>query len=167
MAETVEQYIERILGNVGQGNPWPILDSTPARLQELIAGRPADVLARKPAAGRWSVCEILAHLADGEVVVGWRLRSVLAANGTPLQAYDQDRWAEVLRYDQIPAAESLEAFATARRATMFMLRRVDPALFSNYGMHSERGRESVEHLLRLIAGHDLNHLRQVEGLLAQ
>jgi hypothetical protein len=166
VTETVQQYIARLLGNVGTADPRQILDSTPGRLRELTAGRDGAELARKPGPDRWSVAQILAHLADSEVASGWRLRSILAANGSPLQAYDQNRWAEEFRYDQVPAAESLDAFQAARRATMRVLRAVDPALLSNHGIHSERGKETVEHLIRLIAGHDLNHLQQVERLLA-
>jgi hypothetical protein len=166
MAESVEQYVERILSNVGDADPWEVLASTAARLRALIDGRPADALTRRPAPHRWSVGEILAHLADAEVVAGWRLRSILASNGTPLQPFDQDRWAETFRYAQAPAHESLEAFDASRRANLHLLRSVDPALLDNYGVHAERGRESVHHLLRLYAGHDVNHLRQIERLLA-
>jgi uncharacterized damage-inducible protein DinB len=136
-------------------------------LRALVAGRDERELARPPAPGRWSVREILAHLADCEVVLAWRLRSILATSGVPLQAFDQDRWAAAFKYDQVPCSESLDLFEANRRANLRLLRSLDPALFENFGMHQERGRESVNHLIRLNAGHDLNHLRQIEAILGR
>jgi uncharacterized damage-inducible protein DinB len=165
MSETPQQYIDRIVGNVGKADAWEILASTAARLRELVAGRSQNDLARQPAPGRWSVREILAHLADCEVVAGWRLRSILAASGTTLQAFDQNRWAKAFKYEETPTAESLDLFEVSRRANVRLLRAVDPVALENFGIHEERGRESVAHLIRLYAGHDLNHLRQIEKLL--
>jgi hypothetical protein len=166
MAENAQQYIARILSNVGEDDPWTVLESTAARLRTVVQHRPSDDLTQRPGADRWSVAEILAHLADSEVVAGRRLRSILASSGTALQAFDQDRWASTFGYARVPAQESLDAFDAARRANLRLLRAVDPALLDNYGMHEERGRETVRHLLRLYAGHDLNHVRQIERLLA-
>ena len=165
MSETPPQYTERILSNVGDGDPWEVLTSTAPRLRQLVAGRTENDLARKPAPGRWSVGEILAHLADCEVVVGWRLRSILASSGTTVQSFDQNRWADVFKYDEAPPGESLDLFEANRRGNVRLLRGVDRRLFENFGMHDERGREDVTHLVRLSAGHDLNHLRQIEDLL--
>lgn len=166
MPETVQQYIDRMLSNVGEDDPWRILESTPGRLRDLTRGQSHDVLARKAAPDRWSVVEIVAHLADSEVVGGWRFRSILASDALPIQAYDQNAWATAFGYASVPLEESLEAFAVARRATLGVLRRVDRVRYAHYGMHAERGRESVDHLLRLYAGHDVNHVRQIERLLA-
>jgi hypothetical protein len=165
MSETPQQYTERILSHVGDADPWEVLTSTAPRLRQLVAGRTQNDLVRKPGPGRWSVRELLAHLADCEVVAGWRLRSILASSGATLQPFDQNRWAEVFKYEETPTSESLDLFEVSRRGNVRLLRAVDPALFENFGMHEERGRESVAHLIRLYAGHDLNHLRQIAGLL--
>lgn len=166
MTETPQQYIERMLSHVGPLEPWDVLASTGARLRALVAGRTDADLMRQPGPGQWSVGEILAHLADAEVVAGWRLRSVLATNAVPLQPFDQNRWAEAFRYAAIPIEPSLRLFDVSREANLALLRRVAPESHDNYGLHAERGRESIHHLIRLYAGHDLNHLRQVERLLA-
>ena len=165
MAETIEQYVARILGYAGDRDPLEILKSSPRRLESLIVGRTRYELARKPDDGKWSVVEILAHLADSEIVGAWRFRSILAANGTPLQAYDQNAWAATFRYADTDAFESQRLFETTRASNLALLKRVDPSLHANYGMHEERGRESLEHLIRLYAGHDLNHIGQIERLL--
>src|SRR5262245_44270377 len=166
MAETPAEYTKRILSNVDDRDPWEVLTSTPSRLRQLVAGRQDHDLERQPVPGRWSAKQILAHLADAEVVLGWRLRSIVATSGVTLQPFDQNRWAEVFKYEQVPIDESLDLFEAGRRSNVRLFRMADPAMMENFGMHEERGRESVASLVRLTAGHDVNHLRQVEGLLA-
>jgi DinB superfamily len=166
MRETPEQYTKRMLALVGTNDPWTVLASTPSLLHTLVADRPRAQLERKPDPGRWSVIEILAHLADAEIVGAWRIRAILASDGTPLQPYDQDRWAATFRYGDSDPFESLELFGTVRTGTLSLLRRVDRSLHDNYGMHGERGRETVTHIVRMYAGHDLNHFQQIERLLA-
>jgi DinB superfamily len=166
MQETTEQYVNRILSYVGTDDPWAILTSTPSQLRALVAGRPRAQLEFKPAPDRWSVLEILAHLADAEIVGAWRLRSILASNGAALQPYDQDRWAATFRYASADPSESLDVFSAVRASTLGLLRRVEPSLHENHGIHGERGRETVAHIIRSYAGHDRNHLTQVERLLA-
>lgn len=163
--ETVQQYTERLLGYAGDADPLQILASTPSRLRTVVAGRRREELFRKPAPDRWSVAEILAHLGDAEIVGAWRFRSVLASDAVALQAYDQNVWAEAFRYTETDPSESLDLFEALRRATVSLLRRVDRSRYDHYGMHAERGRESVVHLMRLYAGHDINHLQQIEQLL--
>jgi tRNA-binding protein len=166
VVETVEQYVDRILSYVGSDDAWAVVASTPARLQALVAARPRAHLDAKPAPDRWSVVEILAHLADAEIVGAWRIRSVLASNGAPLQPYDQDRWAATFHYASTDPFESIDVFRATRASTLSLLRRVDVSLHENYGVHGERGRETVGHIVRLYAGHDRNHLGQIERLLA-
>jgi tRNA-binding EMAP/Myf-like protein len=163
-SETAQQYIDRLLGYVGDRDGWTILASTASRLRALTTARAPDVLTRKPSATAWSVAEILAHLADAEVVAAWRVRSVLAVDGVPLQPFDQNTWADAFRYESADPGLSLELFDVNRRATLALLRRVDSARHQHAGMHAERGRESITHLVRLYAGHDLNHLAQVERI---
>jgi len=164
MNETPDAYIARILSFVGDQEPLQILASTAGRLRAAIAGRTRDALAWTPDPARWSATQILAHLADAEVVAAWRLRSIIAANGVPLQPFDQNAWAATFRYAESDPFEALQLFEVNRAATLSLLRRVDPALHANHGMHAERGKETVAHLLRLYAGHDLNHLAQIEKL---
>lgn len=164
--ETAQSYISRILSNISDRDPWAVLTTTAGRLRELIAGRTIEQLARRPEPSKWSAVEILAHLADAEVVAGWRIRSILASDGAPLQPFDQDAWASALRYAETDPFQSCELFAVNRASLLSLLNRVDPKLHANHGLHAERGRESIEHLVRLYAGHDLNHLRQLEGLVA-
>jgi hypothetical protein len=165
MSETFEQYTARLLSYSAGRDPWVVLSSTGDKLRKLIEGRTREELSRAPGAARWSVAQILAHLADAEVVAAWRFRSVLAEDAVALQPFDQNVWADAFRYDEVDAFDSIRLFEVNRTATLALVRRVDPARRNHHGMHAERGRESIEHLLRLYAGHDLNHLAQVERLL--
>jgi hypothetical protein len=165
MTETVQQYIARITSFVGQQDSLVLLEEAPGRLRALVDGASPAALGWTPSADRWSVAQIAAHLADSEIVGAWRFRTVLAEDGVPLQAYDQNAWASAFGYEQVPVAESVALFGALRRATVTLLRRVDPSRHEHAGLHAERGRESIGHLMRMYAGHDLNHLTQIERLL--
>jgi hypothetical protein len=81
-----------------------------------------------------------------------------------VQPFDQDEWVRNLRYQDTDPAESVDQFEPARKANLQLLRRVDPSRLEHHGVHPERGRETVAQLIRLFAGHDLNHLAQLESL---
>jgi len=166
MPETSEQYVARVLGYIGNSPPLDVLAKTPARLGSFINGVSDASLAKRPAPGKWSVGEILAHLADTEIVMGYRVRQVLQHSGVVIQPFDQEIWASVGRYQQIPAARSLERLRHERQANVDLLQSLSPEQWARHGIHAERGKESIEHISKLWAGHDLNHLRQVEAILA-
>ncbi len=164
MNETPQQYVSRILGLIEGHDPMKVQRSTADKLQKFIRGVPRRKLDRRPAPGKWSVTEILAHLAETEWVVGWRLRSILSANGTPIQAFDQDVWAKTSNYAKQDPKKSVALFRMLRTENLALLKSVPKEKWENYGMHSERGKESVARIFQLIAGHDLNHLAQIERL---
>ena len=164
MTETAQQYIARILSNSEGQDGLAVLEGTASRLQALVTSTPAARWRERPASGRWSAAEVLAHLADAEIVAGWRVRSILACNGIPLQAFDQDAWAEAFKYAEVDPVESLTLFAVARASLLSVLGRVDRSRLSHHGMHAERGQETIAHLIQLYAGHDINHLKQIEAL---
>jgi hypothetical protein len=165
MSETPQEYTKRILGYLNGKEPLTILAATPARLAELTRGRPASEFGRQPAPGRWCVSEILAHLADVEMVIGYRVRMILSKPGTAIQAFDQDEWAKLSRYVSVPAAQSLERQRVQRESTVTLLKALLPEQWEHYGMHAERGKETVSRVVEMAAGHDINHLRQIEKIL--
>jgi|SRR5579863_2384908 len=167
MAETAEQYVQRILGHVEGRDALRIQRSTAANLNKLTRGLTPKQLKWKPEAGKWSIAEIVAHLADAEIVASWRMRSVIGANGITIQPFDQNVWADVFRYADADAKHAIETFRVLRENNLKMLKALPPAAWDNYGMHQERGKESVAHLSRMFAGHDTNHLRQIEALVAE
>jgi hypothetical protein len=161
-AETTEQYIARIVGFSEGQDPLDVLRATPLRLRELRAAFAPERWVRQQVPGQWSPGQVLAHLADAEVVAGWRLRSILATDGVALQPFDQDVWAGAFKYADVDVDEALVTFTTLRTSLLSLLGRVDRARLEHHGMHAERGRDSIGHLMRLYAGHDLNHLSQIE-----
>ena len=165
MQETPQEYIKRILGNVEGQDPLKVQAGTAKKLERLIKGMPASKLRKRPAPEKWSAGEILAHLADSEIVIGWRLRQILGAPGTPIQAYDQDSWAAAGHYEKRDARKSAEQFRVVREANLALLKSLAPEQWKHHGMHSERGVETVEHIVRMIAGHDINHTKQIERIL--
>ena len=165
MKETVQQYISRILAFSEGKDPIGILESTSERLTALVNSTPAERWDHRPTPDKWSPREVLAHLADVEIVTGWRMRSILANNGAPLQPFDQAEWAAALKYSDADIHESLATFSAVRASLLSLLTRVDGARLEHHGMHAERGKETITHLLKLYAGHDLNHLGQIEARL--
>lgn len=165
MQETPQEYIQRMLGNVDGQDPLKVSAATPKKLERLIKGVPAAKLRKRPAPGKWSVAEILAHLADGEIVRGWRMRQILGAPGTPIQAFDQDAWAATGHYEKRDPRKSLETFRVLREANLALMKSLTKEQWKQYGLHAERGQETIEHIVRLDAGHDINHTRQVERIL--
>jgi hypothetical protein len=162
MTPAIAQYISRTLGALEGRDPLAVLESTPDAIASRIAGRPFDRLHVRPAPDKWSVAEVLAHLSEAEIVIGFRIRLILGANGTPIQPYDQDAWA--VRYAGMPVSQSLEVFRVLRAADVALLRGLSAAQWEQYGIHAERGQESIAQIVRMTAGHDLNHLKQLESV---
>jgi len=167
MPETAQQYIQRILGHVDGQDAIKVQRSTAPKLKKLIHGLTPRQLKTPPEPGKWSIAEIVAHLADAEIVASWRMRSILGANGTTIQAFDQDAWASVFDYAKRDPTLSLEVFRVLRENNLAMLKALPSAAWDNYGMHAERGKETIAHLARLFAGHDTNHVLQVENIAVQ
>jgi hypothetical protein len=162
MSETAQQYTQRILANVEGKEPLTVQAATAKKLERLIKGVPTSKLRKRPAAGKWSASEILAHLGDAEIVIAFRMRVILGAPGAPIAAYDQDSWATSGHYENRDPRESVEQFRVLRQANLGLLKSLTPTQWKQYGMHSERGQETIERMVRMTAGHDVNHLRQVE-----
>ncbi|MGA7558944.1 MAG: DinB family protein [Terriglobales bacterium] len=166
MSETVQQYTQRILANAQGQDPIKVQSTTPKKLARLIKGIPTPKLRKRPAPDKWSVAEILAHLADVEIVVGWRMRLILGAPGGPVQAFDQDAWVTAGHYEKREPRKSIELQRTVREANLALLKSLSPEQWKHFGQHAERGQESIEHLVRMIAGHDINHIQQIERILS-
>jgi hypothetical protein len=167
MQETAQQYIQRILGNIEGEDAIKVQKATAGKLKKSIRGLNPKQLKWKPGPSKWSIAEILAHLSDSEIVGSWRLRSIIGASGTAVQAYDQDAWASAFQYAKRDAKQSLEVFRVLRENNLAMLKNLPRESWDNFGIHSERGKETIAHVTRMFAGHDTNHLRQIEGIVAQ
>jgi DinB family protein len=167
MNETPQQYTQRIISHTAGKQPLAVQAATAKKLERLIKGVPTSKLRKRPAPNKWSASEIVAHLADAEVAVGFRMRLILGAPGTPVAAFDQDSWVISLHYEKRDPRKSVEHFRVAREANLALLKSLTPEQWKHYGMHAERGQETIEHMARLHAGHDLNHLQQLERILGK
>ena len=159
MTQTLNPYDKFLAGKP----PIDVISKTPATLQSLVAKADAAKLTRPPAPGMWSVREILCHLADCELVFGFRLRQTAAEDDPVIQPFDQDHWATT--YTKQSADEALRAFSTFRAWNLAFVRAAGPAALQRKTTHPERGPMTFQTILETMGGHDINHLGQVEGLL--
>ena len=164
--EEIQTYVGALLELLGDADPFDVLGSTQAELQTRVGGLDPERLTRGEAPDKWSVRHVLQHLADSELVLGYRTRMVLAHERPPLTGYDQDAFAQRLHYDESDSGQALHEFGVLRRANLRLLRRASPDDLQRVAVHSERGEESLAHMLRLYAGHDRLHLRQIDRILA-
>jgi hypothetical protein len=139
---------------------------TPQLVADLLTGVPAVQLSTSPAPGKWSVLEIIAHLAEDELVTSWRYRQMIENPGVALPGFDQDLWAKVGHYSAWTLDEALTMFRLLREANLRMLDNLTPEQWECGGIHGERGPITVRVLARYMAGHDRNHLDQIRNILA-
>ncbi|MCI0432508.1 MAG: DinB family protein [Gemmatimonadetes bacterium] len=160
-AEQAAEYTRAILGLLGERDPLDVLRSTSTRLREIVAGMTDAESALPEAPGKWSIRHVLRHLADSEIVWAYRMRLALAQDRPQLTGYDQDAWADRLGYADAMPADSLGDFEVLRRGNLRLLQAASTEDLKRVGVHTERGEESVAHMMRMYAGHDLLHLSQI------
>jgi hypothetical protein len=159
-------YVRAVLALLGDQDPFAVLAATPGTIEQALAGLDEAGLQTPERPGKWSLAQVVHHLADSELVWGYRLRRVLADERPAIEGYDQDVWAERLRYAGAPLQPALDLFTTLREANLRLLRTAPAADLDRVGVHAERGEESVAHMVKLYAGHDLLHLRQLARIRA-
>lgn len=165
--ESFEEYTERIESYAEGKDRVKILGRTPRVLARWVEGAPKARLTRRPRPGKWSAGEILAHLSEVELLWGYRLRALLEKSGVPLLGMDQNTWAKNSRYREIPPREALAAFVAQRQANLRLIRRMRGKTLSRWGAHSQFGRLTIDRIVTLMTGHDINHSRQIEAILAR
>ncbi len=124
-------------------------EKSPKEIAAAVSGLPEKVLRYKPFPERWCVLEILGHLADIEIVYGYRLRQMLADTKPVIAPMDQDAWARNLRYLEAPPAELVAFYGIARHHNLRMLRRAKPNDFSKSAYHPDCSAKSL--LLRSLS----------------
>lgn len=165
-AKEAADYIRAVLDLLADRDPLNVLAATPEEIAQRVTDLSDEDLRRPEAPGKWSVIEIVQHLADSELVWSYRLRCVIAEADAPLTGYDQDRWAQALRYLDASLQQALEQFWVLRSINLRLLDCLTAEQLQHAGVHSERGEETVEHMVKLYAGHDLVHLAQLDRVLS-
>ena len=164
MPDTAE-YLARIRQQVQAKEPLALQGQAPGVLAELIAEKSDQQLTSRPSKDKWSVGEILAHLAEDEIATAWRYRQMVEHSGIELAGFDQDLWARLGGYAARAPQESLDLFRLLRTTNLQFLRQLAPEQWECFGIHAERGRITVRELAAHMAGHDLNHIEQIRKIL--
>ena len=164
-SETASEYQARIFSYVTDEDPLLLQAKAPDILASLVEGLSSEDLGRRPAPLKWSIREIVAHLADDELVAAYRIRLILSSPGTAIQAFDQDVWARTGRYSTADVQESLVLYRALRHQNLQLLHSLSSEEWDTFGVHAERGVESLRDIAMYFAGHDINHFRQIESIL--
>jgi hypothetical protein len=151
--------------HLGSRNPVEIIAGTPARVRELTSALGAQRSEQPPAPGKWSAREIVCHLADCEIVFAFRLRQALAQDRHVMQPFDQDEFAR--HYSANDLQSALATFAAVRNWNLQLIRSLDAQQLARAVNHPERGDMTIQTIVETMGGHDLNHLKQLEGIAAK
>ncbi len=150
---------------LGSRDPFEVITKTAYTLEHLYEAIGHAAAQAAPAPGKWSAREILCHLADTEIVFAFRLRQALAEEHHVVQPFDQERWAA--RYVRCSAKAALTTFAAVRRWNLLLIDTITEDEHRKIVMHPERGEMTIRTVVETMAGHDLNHLQQLEQLIAR
>ncbi len=164
--EAAAQYVRSLLEILGERDPLQVQGELAAAVETLVAGLDDASMRRPEAPGKWSIIEVVQHLADTEIVYGYRMRTILANPGAALAGYDQDAWARSLRYRDASLEQALAQMRALRESNVSLMRSLSDEEWERSGLHSERGLESVRQIARLIAAHDLVHRAQIARIRA-
>lgn len=159
-----DRYVQHLLEILDGRDPLKTMPELPSAVETLVAGLDDETLRRPEEPGRWSVVQVVQHLADTEIVYGYRMRKILADPGTEISGYDQDAWSRTLRYESADLPMALTQLRAMRNANVGLLGSLSPEEWERAGMHSERGPESVRQISRLVAAHDFVHRSQIERI---
>jgi hypothetical protein len=167
MTETADEYKARFADYVEGKDVIAMQREAPQTLARLIAGVAESELKRRPAPGKWSVTEIVAHLAEDELTSSWRYRQMLEYENPGLPGFDQDLWAKLGEYAAWNLEEALAMFRLLREANLRLFARLTEQQWERGGVHAERGKTTVRDLCRHMAAHDINHIEQVRRILGR
>ncbi|HSY72549.1 MAG TPA: DinB family protein [Alloacidobacterium sp.] len=147
---------------LGNRSPLEVLPTTPDKLHVILEHLGTKGVEEAPAPGKWSAREIISHLADCEIVFGFRLRQTLAEDNHVIQPFDQEKWAAT--YAAYDASAAFAVFSTVRQWNLALIRSVSPEKQTKTVTHPERGTMTFLNIVETMAGHDLNHLQQMEAI---
>lgn len=159
-----QEYITALLEFLGDREPLAVFEETGAKLLTLTGGLSDRQLRIPEKPGKWCVLDVVWHLADVEIVLGLRYRTTVAEPGSTVAAFNQDAWVKELGYRSRSLRDALEDFARVRQVNLRFLKGLPSASFARFAVHQERGKETLEDMLRLYAAHDLYHLYQIDRI---
>ncbi len=143
-------------------NPLEVIEQTPRQLSDVALRLSRPNMEWRPQAGKWNAREILCHLADCEIAFAFRLRQALAEDHHVIQPFDQEKWART--YASGSARTALAVFSSVREWNLELISSASPEAMSKRLTHPERGDMTFRVVVETMAGHDLNHLKQLEAI---
>ncbi len=161
-------YRKVMLEQLGGRDALAVFAATPGELRKLIEPVPVALLRRRPYADRWTwtPLEIVGHLVDVEWTLGWRTRTTLCDDEPAIAGMDQEKWVAAQRHNDADPRQLLGDFEALRTINLRFWRSVEPSQLQRHGIHSERGPETLDQLLKMYAAHDLAHLDQIRKYLS-
>ena len=148
--------------SLGDRDPVASLAETPERLRTAVERFRASELELSLAPGKWTVRQILVHLAQTELAVALRARMALTTHHYTVQPFNQDDWMAIDASSDGLAA--FRAYYTLRQWTLALYRSLDAADRTRQLLHPEHGEVTVEWLLGMLAGHERHHAEQIEQI---
>jgi hypothetical protein len=140
-------------------------EKSPKQIAAAVSGVPEKILRFKPAPDKWSILEILGHLADSEIVYAYCVRQMLADDKPQIAPIDQNAWAKNLGYQEASSPELIALYGLNRHANLQLLRRLRPGDLEKSAYHPGLKRSiTVADIVTVMAGHGANHLEQIERL---
>ncbi len=158
--------LDKELALVGDRDPLTVFAETEGKLRAATAGLNDGQLRTPEKPAKWSVLDVAWHLADVEIVLGFRYRMVVAQSGDAIPAIRQDAWVAELNDGDRGLDDAIEDFARVRQVNLRFLKGLRPEHYERFAMHEERGKETLRFMVRLYAAHDLYHLNQIERIKA-
>lgn len=162
--DEAQAYADGLLRLLGSRDPLEVLRELPEGVRREVDACPPALRRAPEAPGKWSVAEVVRHLADMEGIYWYRLRRVLSQPGDEVQGVDQNAWARAQDYAGTDIDESLAELTTLRELNLRWLERRSADEWSVEGAHAERGSESLWRMVELLAGHDLAHVHQLQRI---
>lgn len=147
---------------LGDRDPLAVLAETQERIPAIAQSLGTEGLKRTYAPGKWTAAQVIAHLADCEIAFGFRVRQIIAEPAVGIQTFDENQWAR--HYDRVDGLAAARTFQSLRAWNLALFRQLSEEELDSAAMHPERGQEKASTAIRIIAGHTLNHLAQLERI---
>lgn len=161
-----QAYRKKMDGLLAGRDPLEVMAETADVLAGIVREHAAEQLRSRPFEGKWTPNEVIGHLTDTELVYGYRMRLILCEESPTILGYDQDRWVARQRHNEREPVELVAVFRARREQNLRIWRGLTPEDMKCAGQHDERGAESLEQMLPMLAGHDLSHIDQIRRYLA-
>lgn len=161
LSNSAQAYRERLFSLLDGREPLGVMAQTAGVLAQIASRHSAELLRRRPFEGKWTPNEIIGHLTDSEWVYGYRLRLILSEETPTILGTMQDSWVARLRHNEREPSELVGTFRKLRELNLARWKQIPASELARAGQHNERGPESLQVMLRLLAGHDLSHLAQI------